>query len=49
MIPSKKWDRVATFQKIARVKSWVIEMECESLVWPKPQVDFYIANPYKLI
>jgi len=27
MIPSKKDDRVATFQKIARVKSWVIEME----------------------
>jgi len=27
MIPSKKCDRVATFQKIARVKSWVIEME----------------------
>jgi hypothetical protein len=27
MIPSKKCDRAATFQKIARVKSWVIEME----------------------
>ncbi len=27
MIPSKKCDRVATFQKIARVKSRVIEME----------------------
>jgi len=27
MIPSKKRDRVAAFQKIARVKSWVIEME----------------------
>jgi len=27
MIPSKKDDRVAIFQKIARVKSWVIEME----------------------
>jgi hypothetical protein len=27
MIPSSKDDRVATFQNIARVKSWVIEME----------------------
>ena len=27
MIPSKKDDRVATFQKIARVKSWAIEMD----------------------
>ncbi len=27
MIPYKKHDRVAIFQKIARVKSWVIEME----------------------
>jgi len=26
MIPSKN-DRIATFQKIARVKSWAIEME----------------------
>ncbi len=49
MIPSKKWDRVATFQKIARVKSWVIEMEGESRGWPKQQVDFYIENPYTLI
>ena len=27
MFPSQKGDRVTTFQKIARVKSWVIEME----------------------
>ncbi len=27
MIPSKKGDRVATFQKMARVKSWIIERE----------------------
>ncbi len=49
MIPSKKCDRAATFQKIAHVKSWVIEMEGESRGWPKQQVDFYIENPYKSI
>jgi len=50
MIPSKKDDRVATFQKIARVKSWAIELEGNlgrgSWGWPKQQVDFYFENPY---
>ena len=44
-IPSKKGDRVATFQKIARVKNWVIEMEGNLGDDPSNR-SVFIKNPY---